>query len=245
MNSTRAILIIGAMHTETDLLIDNMSVEDQTTLGPFQFFEGSLCGKAAVVCRGLIGTAFASAAAVLGIGCYSPGAVICCGTAGGHSPRLHKGDIVLGQTVRSASRYNSLHRDRGEGSDFTRWEYPEFEASEYDPQKYHYICRGDETLMKAAEKPEYAYGRVVRGNILSSDAWNRELDMISFYHEKLGSDCEDMESFAVAKICEEFSVPCLSVRIISNSELYPEDGCDLPGCGRQCQELVMKLLEYV
>lgn len=101
---------------------------------------------------------------------------------------------------------------------------------------------GDEKLLSMAEQVKYD-GNVVRGTHSTADAWNKELDLINFYHETYGSDGEEIESFAVAQVCKNFDVPCLSIRIISNSELYPDEIFDTT-YAQYCQQFTLDFVEY-
>ena len=242
MNKEKPIFILGALKSETEFLISSLTETEEIHVGDYRFFKGKISGKPVVVCRCLVGMVYSAAAIMLGAERFSPGAVINCGTAGAHDPTLHRGDIVLGQDIINAGRYNTPHRDRGKGSDYTAWEFPEEECFEPDGYIYTYSAHSDELLLAEAETVEYSGGRVQKGIILSLDAWNREIDRILFLNKKLSSACEDMESFATAKICEQLQIPCLCVRIISNSELYTDEECDFALYGRKCQEFVLKLI---
>ena len=244
VNNIRPIFILGALKSETELLISSLTESELICVGDYRFYTGTIAGKPVIVCRCLVGTIYAAAAVMLGAERFSPGAVIACGTAGAHDPTLHQGDIVLGQNILHIGRYNTPHREKGEGSDALTWEFPKEECFEEGGYHYTYSAHSDERLMAAAETVRPG-GRVKRGTILCSDAWNREIDRILLFNTAYNSDCEDMESYAAAKICEQLRIPCLCVRIISNSELYPDEECDFDRYGRECQEFVLKLIEKI
>ena len=243
VNKERPILILGALRSETELLISSLTETEEISVGDYRFFKGKIAGKPVIVCCCLVGMVYSAAAIMLGAERFSPGAVINCGTAGAHNPALHPGDIVLGQNIINIGRYNTPHREKSAGSEAMLWEFPGEECFEKDGYLYIYSAHSDESLISAAEMTEYSGGRVFRGTLLSSDAWNREIDRILLFNEVFSSDCEDMESFAAAKICEQLQIPCLCARIISNSEFYPGEGCDFALYGRKCQEFVLKLIE--
>ena len=236
---------MGALKSETELLIASLTEAEEISVGDYRFFKGKIAGKPVVVCRCLIGMIYSAAAVTLGAERFSPRAVIICGTAGAHDAALHQGDIILGKNLRYVGRYNTPHRDRGEGSDCMAWEFPQEECFEEGGHLYTYSAHSSEALLSAAETVEYSGGRVKRGTVLSSDEWNREIDRILYFHSAFSSDCEDMESFAVARICKQLALPFLCVRIISNSELHPGEECDFALYGRKCQEFVLKLIEKI
>ena len=245
VNIERPLLILGALESETELLITSLTEAEEIAVGDYRFFKGKIAGKPVIVCRCLIGMIYSAAAVMLGAERFSPRAVIIGGTSGAHDAELHQGDIILGENLRYVGRYDTPHRDRGEGSDCMAWEFPQEECFEEGGHLYTYSAHSSEALLSAAETVEYSGGRVKRGTVLSSDEWNREIDRILDFHAAFSSDCEDMESFAVARICEQLSLPFLCVRIISNSELHPGEECDFALYGRKCQEFVLKLIEKV
>ena len=78
-------------------------------------------------------------------------------------------------------------------------------------------------MLAIAQGVPYEGARLLTGTLGSGDVWNRELDRIFFFHEQLGTSCEDMESFAIAQVCAEMKVPVLAMRVISNSEHHPQE----------------------
>ena len=44
--------------------------------------------------------------------------------------------------------------------------------------------------------------------------------------ELFDSYCEEMESFAAARVCKDFDIPYLSFRVISNNHINDEDYLD-------------------
>ena len=241
--TTAPILVLGAMEKELCVLFRELEEDTEIQLGAFSFHRGTLRGKTAVLGLTGVGMARAAGAAALALERFRPRAVLNCGTAGGHSPELRPGDIILGETVVNAARVDTPRREAGQGSDCFGWSNPRQDVFTVDGVTYRCVEKGDERLLSLAEALPYSGGRVLRGTILSSDMWNRELDRILYLHRELGSDCEDMESYAVADMAELFHTPFLAVRILSNSEFYPQEGCDYDLHGQRCQQLVLELME--
>ena len=75
----------------------------------------------------------------------------------------------------------------------------------------------------------------------SYDSWESRVDNILFLHEKFGSSCEEMETFAAAKVCRIYGVPFLGVRIISNSASNDEEF--IPETGHECQAVVIEIVK--
>jgi adenosylhomocysteine nucleosidase len=214
------ILLQGAMDPETDLLIAALDGAKYTRIGGYDFTEGMLDGHPVVVSKTLMGMANAAAATAIGIMAYRPRAVINQGTAGGHTLALHRGDLVLGARLVNIQYIASQWTPAGGGVRPENWRHM---ATELPGQgKRANSLPGDENLLAIARGIPYERGRVTEGTIGTGDVFNRELDRIAQLRAQLGTDCEQMEAFAVAQVCVGFSVPCLCIRVISNNELHRE-----------------------
>jgi len=244
MDSTvkKPILIISAMDTELSLLNRKLTVTGEYTLGDFFYEEGRIDGRDIVLCRCLVGKVFAAAAAMEGIRRYEPSVVITQGTAGAHDPSLEYGDIVV---VKKAINIDRSNRDTtGYPSslpDCAKWIYPSTEMFEDGGYVYTYEACSDEELAAIAMDTVNGHGKVIEGVTATSDAWNQDIRDIEFYHRRFGSSCEDMESFSVMKIAEQFKVPCIGIRVISNSRYKAGESVSdvaFEKYGTYCQEFV-------
>ncbi len=83
------------------------------------------------------------------------------------------------------------------------------------------------------------------GTIGSGDAWNCEVDKILWLHEKYGTLCEEMEGIAVYVVANNFNIPVLGIRVISDNEILGEPY--ERELGRKSQEftyeVIMKIIE--
>lgn len=222
----KPIVILGPMHSETELLLSALSSPTVRGIGGYTFHEGLIDDYPVVVCRCCIGVVNSAAAAALAVGHYSPLCVIIQGTSGAHNPTLHQGDIVLGERLVHIGRFFTPHRDPGSGTDAFAWEFQGSEISSLDPVGEILYLHSDSRIIEAASGVGYTHGKVIRGTIGAADIWNRELDMIAHLHKTLGTDCEEMEGFGVAQVCAQAAVPCADIRVISNSEWYPDEEFD-------------------
>ena len=75
------------------------------------------------------------------------------------------------------------------------------------------------------------------GVISSADSWNNQIDRMLYLNELWGSSTEEMETNAVAQICQTYDVSFLGIRILSNTGIYGEDFN--PESGPACQEYVL------
>lgn len=218
------VVVTGAMDCECSIIAGELEQCEVQTYGDCVFTEGFIDGYPVVVVKSLMGMVNAAVAATLAIDTYSPICVVCQGTSGAHDPQLHQGDIILGRDIIENCGYYTAHRNEGEGlSRLEEWSFPGKEMIVNGKSRMVKTFHSDEKLLKAAECVEYKAGTVKRGTVSSGDIWNRELDRILFYHRTFGSDCEEMEGFAIAQICAKFKIPMLLIRIISNSEFHSEE----------------------
>lgn len=237
------IVILGPMECETDRLAAALESPRENRIGAYPFIEGFIGGCPAVVCRCYMGVVNSAAATALAIRAYQPRCVMIQGTAGAHNPALHQGDIVLGENLVHTGYFFTPHRDLGAGTDALAWELHGSEIVSVSPGDKTAVLHSDSRILDAAAAiANPSGGRVHRGTIGAADIWNRELDMIAHLHRDLGTDCEEMEGFGVAQVCAQLGVPCAVIRVISNSEWYPEETFD-PSTGDVCQQFVLSLIQ--
>jgi len=237
------VVILGPMDCEIQLIVDALDDVSVSKAGNATLYSGTYKGIPVVAVHSLIGMVNASSATTYAVNELNPCLVIIQGTSGGHNPALHQGDIVLGQNLVETGSYYSPHRDAGTGSVQADWEYPGVEMldenNEILRQQYQHSTQ---EALDVAQTVQYDHGNVVLGTHGSADQWNKELDLIQSFHENLGTDCEEMEGFAVAQVCAMYDVPFLAIRIISNSELYPEEEFDTK-FGEYCQQYALDVAE--
>lgn len=244
MTAGKPIVILGPMESESAWLIGALENRRETDVGAYTFHEGTVDGYPVVVCRCYIGVVNSAAVTALAIARYDPLCVIIQGTAGAHDPALHQGDIVLGERMVNIGRFFTPHRDAGTGSDPFSWEPHGSEIPALHPSAEISELHSDPHILALAEKIPYEHGRVVRGGIGAADIWNRELDMIDRLHRTLRTDCEEMEGFGVAQVCAQLGVPAADIRVISNSERWPDETFD-ESVGAYCQDFVLALVRSI
>lgn len=239
----KPIVVVGVMDSELCYLIDNLQDSRTVIRGDFIYTEGTINEAPVVVVKCSVGRMVnAAAATMLAIEKYLPYCLITQGTAGAHNPDLHVGDIVLGERFLEVGCYQTAHRKRGEGISIADRVYSVADMLPDAIPEKPLFC--DEHLMNIAENTEYHEGKLIRGTIATSCQWNREIDMIDFYHNSLGSDCEDMESLSVVQVGNQFHIPVLSVRIISDSELHEGEEFD-ERYGVVCQQYVLRVIKKI
>lgn len=239
------VMILGAMDVETDLLIEKIGNPEPVTFGTYKFYEGISGKKRIIVGRVKVGEINAAAATTAGILKYNPDVIIIQGTAGGHSPLVHRGDIVIGHRLINAACMLSEKKGKGKGIHAENWDLMDwevFDETEEIENEENIVPAifADKNLVEKAMGIPYRHGKVFKGTIASSDNWNRELDRINLFVERYDSFCEEMESYAVVQIAKRNKIPVVPVRIISNSEQHNETY--ERETGRLCQEFVWEFV---
>ncbi|MDO4939642.1 MAG: 5'-methylthioadenosine/S-adenosylhomocysteine nucleosidase [Lachnospiraceae bacterium] len=238
----KPIILMGALNSECGLITDALTDRESFIYGDCKFTEGYLDGYPVVTVMSLMGQVNAAFATTLVIGIYNPKCIIFNGTAGAHDPQLHQGDIILGENIVTTRGYFTPQKAEGEGlGGPDEFEYFGCEMIIEGEDKSVKYFQSDENLLKIAEKIPCHTGKLRRGTVLSGDFWNREIDRLKFYRSSFGSDCEEMEGFPIAQICAKLDCPFLLIRIISNSEYYPEELFD-EIFGVKCQEYTIEVM---
>jgi adenosylhomocysteine nucleosidase len=191
------IAIFAAMESEVQPLLQGATVGGRKDVGGFPVTPVSYGGIGAIICRTGIGRSAGEATAAV-LQHYSPAAAISIGVAGGLSPLLHEGDIVLCDPV-------SVSASSG---------YCDVDGSLSPHQKL---------VTAARSEAEKAGLRVSVGGSLTVDRVVAAASEKNRLRELLGHDVVEMESYWIGKTAEDMGVPFLAVRVVSD-----EAGDSLP-----------------
>lgn len=244
-SKVRPILIEGAMNIETETLVRALKNPVAYRELNYLFVAGTYKDYPVVIARTEIGMANAAASTVLAIKKFNPVAVINQGTSGGHDSALHIGDIVIGEYSFDYTAVKVAYSAAGEGADLRQQEmlgvsaYDD-ESGTFKPYKEYRASRPllNTALKVADEHPEF---NAVTGTIGTGNAWLQNIDYINFLHEAYGSSCEEMETSAVAQVCQNAGLSFIGIRVLSdnitNSDKY------VPETGTTCQEFVLLVVE--
>lgn len=242
--SEEIILVQGAMDIEVNTFINALENKQEERIGSYYFWKGSIGKKAVVVSRTEIGLVNAAASTAIAIEKYKPVLIINQGTAGGHDPKLHTGDIVIGKEVVNIGSFRTERKEYGVPENPRDWEFfPSVQRLRDKNGKEEINLRfySDKKYMDMIKKIKYKNGNVVVGVIGSADQWNRELERIKYINEVFKTSAEEMEAVAVAQVAKGFNIPYLSVRILSNTEIYNE--MFKPETAVWCQEYVIDFIK--
>ena len=242
----RPIVILAPMDCECNVIKETLENKNDIQCGNALITEGEYRGHPVVLFRTLIGMVNITHATTVAIERYDPYCIILQGTSGGHNPELHTGDIILGSELLEMFGYITPRIPLGEGSFPEKWEYPGSEMTIDGEFTRARVLHSDEGLVELALTVDNPNGILRRGRIACGDGWNRELDVIERYHERFGTDCEEMEGYAVSQVCTARGVPMIDIRIISNSEWHTKEHFSVKSaenCQRFALALVDKLLD--
>ena len=237
----RPVMIIAAMeNTELNILKNEIEgiKEEKEKIG--RFYEGEIENYPVVLCCSNVGCINATAVVQLGILKYNPIAIINEGLAGALGDNIHQNDLVIGTEVININSVRTQKRKQGEGVNVFDWELVTFIAGGKDELK---VEKADETLIDCVKKieREYTKGKVIYGRIGSGDIWNSEIDRMIHLNQKYEVLCEEMEGIAIYHIANQYGIPVINVRVISDNELLGEE-YDV-STGKEVQHFVKKLVK--
>ena len=224
------ILITVAMESETVELRGALRNREDFTVREYLFSKGMIEDEEVLVLTTGVGMVASAMALAVALEHFDIRAVISQGTAGAHGRSLHTGDIVLCGMLFDTNTYRTPELPEGAGIKPEEWEFLSHDFHGEDDWRAPEPLLCDRKLLSCAERVPYE-GRVITGVIGSGDTWNREVDRIKQLQRIFGTDCEEMEAYAVACVCKRYSVPCLALRVISNNEWLGEK-FDLSAAGR-------------
>jgi adenosylhomocysteine nucleosidase len=197
------------MEDEVTLLRGGLEGLQTETLGDFEFFTGTLLGKAAAVLRCGIGKVNAAVGCALLIQRCRPSLVINTGSAGGIDPGLRVGDAVISTGL--------LYHD----VDVTAFGYAPGQLPGQPavfPVPQDLVERAeraiDELKAEQALPPGFNHRR---GIIASGDTFVHEAERIAALRRVFPeARAVEMEGAAIAHTCKLFKVPALIIRALSD-----------------------------
>jgi len=197
-------VIIGAMVEEVEEFLAHAQVTRVVDRGAFHVHEAVLCGVPVAIIKCGVGKVFAAMITQHVIDAYAPLAVISTGVAGGLSPRLSIGDVVVSR--------DCIHHDldtRALGFPRGRIPYTDYR-----------FFAGDDALVNRAVATDLTdHGhKVVAGRIVTGDQFihGDRSTTHAYLTEELEGDAVDMESAAIAQVCTVNKTPFVSVRTLSD-----------------------------
>lgn len=231
---TERIAIICAMENEARLLLSEAEIDRVDTVGGVEYHVGTLRGRNVVIARAGIGKALSAAGTAVMLSRYPASALIFTGIAGGVGDETQLLDMVIATEL-------VMHDYGVMSQDGFAWTAPSTGGTGF------YTC--DPGLVKAAYKAAAEIAgeeHVFRGLIASGDQFISSEDYVKFLQETFGAVACEMEGASVAVVCEQFGVPfvvirCMSDKADGNARESIENFGDL--AADRSGQIVMKMLE--
>lgn len=218
MEKRKPIIIQGAMEIEIEYLMKQLENVKKVNIQGYEFYEGAINNYPIVISKTNVGEVEMSVATLLGIINYSPIAIIVQGTAGAHDLSLYKHDIVVGTSCININSFESSVKEKGKGSNPLEWELKTFKSGVENDVLIENYANSELVEVSKKVQSKYTKGKVVFGVLGSGDGWNKEWDRIEWLNRNYNTLCEDMESISTYSICNNFNIPVLGIRVISNNE---------------------------
>jgi len=210
------ILILSALPRELQLLREQLTGDETTTVGGNAFHTGTIRSRPVVLTAAGMGKVNAAMVATLGIDHFRPATLLFTGVAGGLDETLHIGDIVVADRV--------VHHDTGtiepDGlhvyqSGHVPFFNPTDDLGYRSPERLlaavHAVVGGLDLVPVLGHAPD-----VVFGTIATCDQFIHSEVERARLHSMMGAMAVEMEGAAVAQVADHFGVDHLVVRSLSD-----------------------------
>lgn len=194
--------VLAAMEEELAILRGQLTDPVSAVHGGIPFYSGRIGGHSVVLAQCGIGKVNAAMATTLMQQLFSPRAILNTGSAGGLSPVLKVGDIVLGDRV--------CHHD----VDVTVFGY---DYGQVPKEPLMFVA--DQEVLSAATRAAKELqsihvhnGLIASGDVFLGEGGARQA-VINRFPDILAVE---MESAAIAQVCHHFGVPSLIIRSVSD-----------------------------
>ncbi|MDW0110716.1 5'-methylthioadenosine/adenosylhomocysteine nucleosidase [Sporosarcina aquimarina] len=199
----RVIGIIGAMLEEVEILRDKMEIEKTETAAGMEFYKGTLDGENIVLVQSGVGKVNAAACTQVLVDHFKVDYLINSGVAGGLSPDVTIGDIVIST--------DAVQHD----VDITAFGEKPGVISRMDTS----VFEADDKLIGLAQASAEGLDsdiHVVQGRIASGDQFIASPEKKDWITETFSPAAVEMESAAIAHVAHLNSVPFVIIRSISD-----------------------------
>ena len=236
----RPIVVIGALNSEIKYLVEMLESCDIETRSIYKFYKGYIKNYPVVIAKSEVGLVNASSCLTLAIEMYNPLCIVNAGTAGGIIENRHKKDIIIAKECFNIISSKTPYKELGEGSNSCEWDLMTF-TDGGDDEKRLYKTNRKLVEIALSQKDRYEHGNVYTGVVGSADVWNREKDKLKYLSEKHNVSCEDMELVAVYAVAQNYNIPAIGIKIMSDNELLGEEY--EPAVGSFVQEYTYEYLK--
>lgn len=211
--------IMSAMHEEIHLLLEQMQVNCETTIGMRTYYEGLLWENEVVLVFSRWGKVAASSTTTTLIERFEIDELIFSGVAGAINSELNIGDVVIGNRL--------VQHDMNASPLFEKYEIPLTEKKYFETNNRitNLLHKSAQTFFvnyKLDDKVKKTFNlhspKLYLGTIASGDEFVSDIKKIYEIRNDLSDVlCVEMEGAAVAQVCYEYDIPFGIVRTISDS----------------------------
>lgn len=212
-------VLLAANEAELHPLLARLADPHTEKVAAWQFWTGTLDGKAVALTRTEGDPLNAVAATTLAIRRYAPKLVVTFGAARAHDPALRPGDVVVSGSFAAFDGMISPHRDLDGGSAALKWEkLPHAIMTPGEQEKYLSSFPAHAPSLAVALRLTNPHGRIVAGVLGSANQVNREVDRIATLRSQWNTSCEDLESAHIAGCALLLGVPVIGLRVIDGTD---------------------------
>ena len=228
------IAIIGAMEEEVEILRNKMEDVQQETIAGCEFNIGKLHGTDVVLLQSGTGKVNAAMSTTILLEKFQPTTVINTGSAGGYSPNLNVGDVVISTEV--------VHHD----VDVTVFGYAYGQVPQLPP-----TFVADEKLITIAEEAakDVTGMQVAKGLIATGDSFMSDPTRVEFVRGKFPElQAVEMEAAAISQVAHQFNVPFVVIRALSDiagKESNISFDAFLETAAKHSSQMVVKMVELL
>lgn len=211
--------IIGAMPEEMNKIISAISNKEIIERGSRIYYRGELFGQQVVAVFSRWGKVASATTVTNLILEFQVDRIVFTGVAGAISPDLNVGDIVIAQRL--------FQHDMDARPLMRRFEIPLTGKTSYEiptqnvetmTRAVHNFLKNDKDFRKILSEQFILHPKMLVGDIASGDLFISSSEMKNALLRNLPSVvCAEMEGAAVAQVCDDYSIPLVVVRVISDS----------------------------
>ena len=194
------------MAVELDALVKAADIEKETVIGGNTFYVGTLNGEDVVLVQAGIGKVLAASCTAALLNNFTVKGVIFTGIAGGVGDEVNVMDMVIGSAL--------VQHDYGtETNDGFVWNG---EAAADQETGMIPVDKTLSTIAYNAAKDVLGAEKVHQGVIATGDQFVASESYVKVLQDKFDALACEMEGASVARVCDQFGVPCTVIRCMSD-----------------------------
>ncbi|MFD2569782.1 5'-methylthioadenosine/adenosylhomocysteine nucleosidase [Spirosoma soli] len=209
--------LLGAFDEEVKLVQQSLKNPKTDTLNGIAFTTGSIGNRQVVVAETGIGKTNAAMTTAFVLAYFRPERIIFTGIAGGVSPDLQPGDIVIARLT-GYHDYHSVTFEQ-KPTNQTRDAISKRMNPAYFPADSLLLIKAVATAQKTTFEQIPFTSRppsVVTGTVVTGDEFVNSEARVNQLRTDYKADATEMEGAAVAQVCYQQGTPCLVIRSLSD-----------------------------